>query len=101
MRNSMPRRGLHNMQTRTSRKAIASLQSPEMYLKLTSLEIERSRRVMELDNLLERMNKLSVRIQAITDEQDALRLRIDGQTQSVIPSQNTPARQNNNVGFTY
>jgi len=89
------------MQTRASKKAIATLKSPEMYLKLTSLEIERSRRVLELDNLLERVSKLSARIHSIANEQEALRLRIDGECRGISASQNPPVQQKSNVGFTY
>ncbi len=101
MRNVSPRRGLHNMRSRTTRKATASQTTPELYLKLTSLEIERSRRVSELANLAERMQTLSERIQSISDEQVALRRRLEDwqPDANVLPS--VPTKQNNNVGFTY
>jgi chromosome segregation ATPase len=97
----MPRRGLHSMQTRASRKAVASLQTPELYLKLTSLEIERSRRANELEYLMERLNNLQNRIRTIVEEQDELQSRIDVQQRTLpptIPSSNTV---NQSVGFTY
>jgi chromosome segregation ATPase len=101
MRNSMPRRGLHSMQTRASQKAVASLQTPELYLKLTSLEIERSRRASELEHLIERLSCLQNRIRTIVEEQDVLQSRIDAQQgtlPSTIPSSNTV---NQSSGFTY
>ncbi|MFN7290236.1 MAG: hypothetical protein ACK5T6_06590, partial [Pirellula sp.] len=67
------------MQTRASRKAVASLQTPELYLKLTSLEIERSRRANELENLMERVSKLQNRIRTIEGEQEELQIRIAAQ----------------------
>jgi hypothetical protein len=101
MRNSIPRRGLHNIQTRASRKAVASMQTPELYLKLTSLEIERSRRAIELESLLERVKILTNRIQSIIQEQESLQLRIASQQQTPLPPQAPAANQNRNVGFTY
>jgi|694.fasta_scaffold96519_4 chromosome segregation ATPase len=97
----MPRRGLHSMQTRASRKAVASLQTPELYLKLTSLEIERSRRANELEYLMERLSNLQNRIRTIVEEQDELQGRIDVQQRTLpptIPSSNTV---NQSVGLTY
>lgn len=101
MRNSMPRRGLHSMQTRASRKAIASLETPELYLKLTSLEIERSRRANELENLLERINKLQNRINTIVGEQEELQRRIAAQQGTVPPDVLTASNSNPSMGFTY
>lgn len=101
MRNSMPRRGLHSMQTRASRKAVASLRTPELYLKLTSLEIERSRRANELENLMERMRKLQDRIGAIVEEQEQLQIRIAAQQGTIPDNLPAPASTNNSVGFTY
>ena len=101
MRNSMPRRGLHNMQTRASRKVVASQQTPELYLKLTSLEIERSRRANELENLMERVNKLQNRIRTIVGEQEELQIRIAAQQGTVPPTVLKPGNSNQSVGFTY
>ena len=101
MRNSMPRRGLHSMQTRASRKATASLETPELYLKLTSLEIERSRRANELENLLERINKLQNRINTIVGEQEELQRRIAAQQGTVPPNVLTVSNSNPSMGFTY
>ena len=101
MRNSRPRRGLHSMQTRASRKAVVSLQTPELYLKLTSLEIERSRRANELDNLMERVNKLQNRIRVIVEEQEQLQIRIAAQQGTAPPSLPAPSTINQSVGFTY
>lgn len=101
MRNSMPRRGLHSMQTRASRKAVASLQTPELYLKLTSLEIERSRRANELENLMERVHKIQARIGTIIQEQEQLQTRIAAQQGTTIANLPMPASTNNSVGFTY
>jgi chromosome segregation ATPase len=97
----MPRRGLHSMQTRASRKAVASLQTPELYLKLTSLEIERSRRANELENLLERVNKLQNRIRTIVEEQEELQIRIAAQQETLPPPVSSSSTVSPRVGFTY
>lgn len=89
------------MQTRASRKAIASLETPELYLKLTSLEIERSRRANELENLLERINKLQNRINTIVGEQEELQRRIAAQQGTVPPDVLTASNSNPSMGFTY
>jgi predicted nuclease with TOPRIM domain len=101
MRNASPRRGLHSMRSRTTRKATASQTSPELYLKLTSLEIERSRRLNELENLKVRMQTLCERIQSISDEQADLRGRLDTWQPEPNLSQPHLIKQNNNVGLTY
>ena len=97
----MPRRGLHSMQTRASRKAVASLQTPELYLKLTSLEIERSRRANELENLMERAHKLQARIGTIIQEQEQLQIRIEAQQGMTSANPPTTTSTNNSIGFTY
>jgi hypothetical protein len=89
------------MQTRASRKAVASLQTPELYLKLTSLEIERSRRANELENLMERVHKIQARIGTIIQEQEQLQTRIAAQQGTTIVNLPMPASTNNSVGFTY
>ncbi len=72
-----PRRGLQIMRTQSTRKANSNLSSPELYLRLTSLEMERARRVMERDRLLERMRILDERIGKIAEEQAQMRARLD------------------------
>lgn len=76
MPRSSPRRGLQIMRTQSTRKAGGTLTSPEMYIRLTSLEMERARRVMERDRLLERIRLLDERIVKIADEQYEMRHRI-------------------------
>jgi predicted nucleic acid-binding Zn-ribbon protein len=81
VRSSKPRRGLRNLSTRASRRATVSLSGPELYLKLTSLEIERSRLTSEQDALLERIKKISERIHSVEKEQEALNRQIAGERQ--------------------
>jgi hypothetical protein len=81
-----PRRGLQNMRTQSSRKAVASLQSPELYLRLTSLEMERSRRILEKDRLVERIAILDERISEIATEQEEMRQRISERDRAITMS---------------
>ncbi|XZE19265.1 hypothetical protein SH449x_004582 [Pirellulaceae bacterium SH449] len=103
MRNSSTRRGLHSMRTRASRKAVASLKTPELYLKLTSLEIERSRRAHELESLLERASRLSARIQSIVLEQQELQSRIAAQQSEsqIQPGAGETQAHDRSIEFTY
>lgn len=89
------------MQTRASRKAVASLPTPELYLKLTSLEIERSRRANELEYILERLSSLQNRIRAIVEEQDILQSRIDAQQGTLPTTISSSFSVNPTGGFTY
>jgi hypothetical protein len=93
------------MQNRASRRPTDSQKSPDLYLKLASLEIERSRRVAELDALAERMNKTSQRVRLISEEQETLRRRILAMTQDVpleaVSQPTQPSQANNSMGFTY
>lgn len=103
MAKSTPRRGLQNMRTQSSRKAIASLRSPELYLRLTSLEMERSRRVVERDRLCERITVLDERIQEIGIEQEEMRCRIaerDAESESDL-RQPALLKPTISYGFTY
>ena len=101
MRNAQPRRGMHDMRTRTTRKSCHTLNSPELYIKLTSLEIEKSRRAIELETLMERVRKLTERIQSIADEQLELHSRLEVQPTDSFTLQSSPMRHDNSAGFTY
>ncbi|MCY2982479.1 MAG: hypothetical protein NTY15_02445 [Planctomycetota bacterium] len=89
------------MRSRTTRRATASQTSPELYLKLTSLEIEKTRRLTELENLKVRMQTLCQRIQSISDEQVSLRGQLEAWQPELAHSPSPSPRQNNNVGLTY
>ena len=100
-----PRRGLQTMRTQSSRKATNNLSSPELYIRLTSLEMERARRVIERDRLMDRIRILDERIAKIAEEQADLRLRVDRAT---LSGPNTGAVEDglaggrdSQCGFTY
>lgn len=65
------------MRTQSTRKAAETLSSPEMYIRLTSLEMERARRVVERDRLVQRIQLLDERISKIAIEQAEMKHRID------------------------
>lgn len=101
-----PRRGLQIMRTQSTRKATNNLSSPELYIRLTSLEMERARRAMERDRLLERVRILEGRIVKIVEEQAEMRARIDQNAPaSLSDSKDTNGQRDNGrdsqFGFTY
>lgn len=66
------RRGLSTMRTHISRRMSASRQPHEIYMKLTALEIERSRRNTERAAMENRMKMLDERLGDIANEQAEL-----------------------------
>lgn len=100
---SSPRRGLQIMRTQSTRKATSNLSSPELYIRLTSLEMERARRVIERDRLLERIRILDERIAKIAEEQTDMRSRIDQANPPLTDPAATPRNisSDSQFGFTY
>ncbi len=101
------RRGLQSLRTQATRKATSNLSSPEIYIRLTALEMERARRIMERDRLLERVRILDQRIAQIAEEQAEMRDRVD-HADTALPdraqrerSSHGAADQSNQFGFTY
>ena len=100
-----PRRGLQTMRTQSSRKATNNLSSPELYIRLTSLEMERARRVIERDRLMDRIRTLDERIAKIAEEQSDLRIRVDRSTltgpQTSADEDGLAGGRDSQCGFTY
>lgn len=71
------RQGLQSIRTQTSRRATATLKKHELYMKLTSLEIERARRTTERDALVQRLRMLEERIAVIVADQTRIEQEID------------------------
>ena len=67
--NQSNRRGLSTMRTHINRRLPVSRQPHEIYMKLTALEIERSRRVTERDAMNRRIQLLEERLKEIEVEQ--------------------------------
>jgi len=65
-------RGLQSLRTHTTRRALPSQKKHELYLKLTTLEMENARRVIERDALVNRLAMLDERLLSIASEQAAL-----------------------------
>ncbi len=101
MARNSPRRSLQNVRTQSTRRAIGTLSSPELYIMLTSLEMERSRRIMERNRLLDRVETLNERLRTVEAEQEDIRsliqLRVEPTGQASI-QQTTQTGLN---GFTY
>jgi len=93
----MPRRSqrlsLANVRTHTTRRTSPALAKHEMYMKLTSLEIERSRRSTERKATMDRVEMIDQRLREIETEQAEIRRLLD--------EQKTPLEQNkqSNKGF--
>lgn len=69
------RRSLADVRTHTTRRSTPSLQKHELYMKLTSLEIERARRITDRNATLERVKLIDERLEAIVaEQQDVMRL---------------------------
>ncbi len=103
------RRGLQTMRTQSTRKAGETLTSPEMYIRLTSLEMERARRVVERERLIQRIQLLDERIGKIVIEQAEMKHRLDLNDQSQrltapitgTADRNQSAATANTYGLTY
>lgn len=58
-----------NVRTHTTRRTSASVARHELYMKLTALEIERSRRATERDATMKRLEQIDSRLESIQNEQ--------------------------------
>ncbi len=72
------RRGLQILRTHTTKKAVPSLKKHELYLKLTTLEMERARRLVERDSLIRRLELINERLASVTREQAELNSVLEG-----------------------
>ena len=85
-------RGLQSLRTHTTRRALPSQKKHELYLKLTTLEMENARRVIERDALVKRLALLDERLVSIASEQAALLeiINDDSAGNPAIPTMQTP-----------
>lgn len=81
--NHSNRRGLSTMRTHINRRLPVSRQPHEIYMKLTALEIERSRRMTERDAMNRRIRLLEERLTEIEVEQAELNELLGDRSQSV------------------
>lgn len=72
------RRGLQILRTHTTKKIVPSLKKHELYLKLTTLEMERARRLVERDSLLRRLELINERLASVNREQAELNSVLEG-----------------------
>jgi hypothetical protein len=87
------RPSLANVRTLTTRKSSAALQKHELYMKLTSLEIERSRRETERKATVERVAIVDQRLALIEAEQNVIRgLLADAEQVESITLQTPPVK---------
>jgi len=87
-------RGLQSLRTHTTRRALPSQKKHELYLKLTTLEMEIARRVIERDALVKRLAMLDERLANIASEQTALldTLNAVAVNQPAIPAMYIPSK---------
>lgn len=87
------RPSLANVRTLTTRKSSAALQKHELYMKLTSLEIERSRRETERKATVERVAIVDQRLALIEAEQNVIRgLLANAEESEANASQSSPMK---------
>ncbi len=67
------RRGLQIIRTHTTKRGNAALKRHELYIKLTALEMEKSRRETERQGLVSRLQILDERLAAVIAEQHQVR----------------------------
>lgn len=90
------RLSLANVRTHTTRKTSPALQKHELYMRLTSLEIERSRRAAERDATAKRIAILDQRLEVIVSEQNHLRELLDQRSKSDM-AENTTSGESSKV----
>jgi hypothetical protein len=101
------RPSLANVRTHTTRKSSAALKKHELYMKLTSLEIERSRRETERNATVGRVAIIDQRLALIVAEQDIIRgllanTELDDAPNHPSPSpKSQPAQNRNGMQFKY
>ena len=74
---ALARSGLNRMRTHASRRLAENLRPHELYMKLTSLEIERARRITERDATLSRLGIINDRIDDLEQQKEDVLEKID------------------------
>lgn len=98
MKPRIDRRGLQVLRTNTSRKAIPTQKKHELYLKLTTLEMEKARRITERDAILKRLAMIEERLQTVTSEQLELLEIISSEEHAMnIANQSSPPQTNSHA----
>jgi len=86
MNNRLNRRGLQTLRTHTTRRALPTQKKHELYLKLTTLEMEKARRVIERESLAKRIAILDARLVEVATEQMELLARLSADAAAKPPS---------------
>jgi len=94
MNNRLNPRGLQSLRTHTTRRALPSQKKHELYLKLTTLEMEIARRAIERDALVKRLATLDERLGNIASEQAALLATLNAVAadKPAIPTMRIPSK---------
>ena len=95
------RRGLQIIRTHTTRRAIKSLRKHELYVKLSSLEMEKVRRGIERGSLIERLRLLNERIAEVEAEEIEIRSAVANDMTSDSPAPSAPTSAPGSFSFRY
>lgn len=95
------RPSLANVRTHTTRRTSPALAKHEMYMKLTSLEIERSRRSSERKAALDRVAMVDQRLQEIEAEQDEIRRLLETHGADSSKASRTGQPKSNGLNLNY
>ncbi len=98
MPRSTNRPSLANVRTHTTRRTSPALAKHELYMKLTSLEIERSRRATERQAAMDRVEMIDQRLRDIESEQTEIRRLLDEHGTNVVGK---PANRNQGFNLNY
>jgi len=88
------RASMANVRTHTTRRSSAALPRHELYMKLTALEIERSRRATEREATAKRLGQIDQRIASIETEQGEIKQILERDQNPTSKSRNNTGRMN-------
>ncbi len=90
------RRGLQIIRTHTTKRSNFTLKRHELYIKLTSLEMEKARRESERNGLLQRLKIIDERLSTLVSEQQQVKqaIAVDKQMHSPRPQESRRATRN-------
>ena len=88
------RPSMTNVRTHTTRRTTSALARHELYMKLTALEIERSRRATEHEATSKRLDQISQRIASIEAEQAEIKQFLETDQKPAPKSRSNNGRMN-------
>lgn len=95
------RRGLQIIRTHTTKRTNSTLKRHELYIKLTSLEMEKTRREVERNGLLQRLKMIDERLADVVAEQQQVKQAIAVDKHLHPPRQAESRRELKNFPYSY